>query len=270
MAKMEARSGDCSERPHTNPTPAGDFAGYFWSKNMTKLTKKQTSLTALAVASVHAIIEAGTSVTSLLRDCHSEADVIFAVSTMLQAVKPALVERGALHMEAEITLKVKNAVTQFIARCRAGQDKVPPKWFNKEKTVSFEPVSFVEYQKRATKKKESDGDADRISKLADERVKALIEDKVELSKAQTAKLAKLEKACQAEKSKAQTLAKQEQGRREKAEAQLAQQGEALKNLQSKHAELQRAYEKAQTQIKALTRALEIAKVDQQAIEALLR
>ena len=236
---------------------------------MSKLTKKQAELSKLAIASVHAIAQSETSATGLLRACNSEMEVIFSINVMLENIRPVLTELNALQYESSITLKVKNAVTQFIARCRNGSDKLPPAWFNAEKTISFDPLSFVQYQKRATKKKDSDNDADRISKLADERAKTLLLDKAELTKAQNAKVEKAIASAKSESEKAVMLATQEQKRRETAENTLAKQGEALSVLQDKYNALSRDYEKALRQIKVLEKALSIAKLDKGAIDALL-
>lgn len=250
--------------------PGNSCWAYFGVNLMsTKQTKKQVELSKLAIASVHAIVEAGTSITALMRTCATEADVIYSISTMLNSIKPVLIEKNQLQNEAEITLKVKNCVTQFIARCRNGADKIPPVWFNKDRTISFEPVSFVEYQKRTTKRKEVDNEADRIAKLADDRAKTLLEDKAELTKAQELKVKKMTDAANKKADKAATLAKQEQSRREKAESELAKQGEALKALQAKHSELQTAYEKALRQVKALEKAFSMAKVDHDAVQAII-
>lgn len=233
------------------------------------------TLKTLAHETIVSFITSETGLTQLMRTCKSESDVIFSVQAMLDDIEPTLKARESLHLSAVVTKKVTNGLTQFIARCRNGSDKLPPVWFDKSKTLSFDPVSFVPVKPRNTKSK-ADAEAEKakaeadINAMAEAKAEALLADKATLTKAQTKKIESIEKASEEKVKQAQELAKQTQSANKDLQTISAKQAESLRELQSKYNELDQAYSLALRQIDALTKALKLAKVEASAIEALIK
>ena len=228
------------------------------------------SIQTRAQDAIKALVAGRNGITSLLHDCTTEKQVLLACESFANEVK---VQDKA--NQPYLTRTWQNSVSQYVTRCRTGEIKAPAKWFDPTRTVSFasEPFAFVEYKPRQTKAKvEAQAKAEseaKAQKALEDKAKELLADKATLTKAQQAKVAKVEAQAKAESAKAQALAKQWQGKAEKSDAALAKQGQALQALQAKHEALVADYERALRQIEALKKALALAKVEAASVEALM-
>ena len=225
------------------------------------------SIQSRASDAIKALVQGRNGITSLLRDCNTEKQVLLACESFSKEVKAQ-----DKTLQPYLTRTWQNSVSQYVARCRTGEDKNPARWFDPTRTVSFsaDPFAFGEYKPRQTKAK-ADKAADNAKAKADldERAQELLSDKATLTKAQQAKVNKAQDSAKADVAKAQALAKQWQGKADKADTALNKQGQALQSLQADHSRLQVELAKAHRQIKALQKALELANVNHDAVQALV-
>lgn len=233
--------------------------------------KNQKQLKALAHEVAVSFCNSEKGLTSIMRTCKSEDEVIFTVQALKDDLTPTLKEMESLHMLASIERKIDNGISQFIARCRNGSDKLPPVWFNKERTLSFDPLSFVAVKTRQTKKKgNDDAKTQEISRLADERVKSILDDKVQLTKLQDKKVSKALQDADKKVSKALQDSDKVSKALESEKALSADNARKVEELKRELQKLADLHSKAKRQIEALKKALQLAQVDRDAIELILK
>lgn len=235
---------------------------------MSKLSNK--SIQVQASSAIRALSEGRNGITALLNACETKAQVLLACSSFKSET-----ETLNKNERPAITKLWQNSVSQFIARCRKGETKVPPKWFDVDLTISFssDPYEFTPVKTRKSSKTSKDeqvsSEKDRFDKAVLEKANTLLEDKAILSKAQAAKLAKVEQAHKTELEKLQASLKTEKSLRLKAEADYMELAKEHNLKVQALDSLKRDYDKAKRQVQALEKALSMLKVEKKAVEAIM-
>lgn len=242
-----------------------------------KLNKRQSELANLAVTIATHLVNGQKGTSDIMRSCKTEAEVIFSQTRLESSIESeASKHKGAVSPESIIRTARNNAV-KFIARCRNGEDKTPPIWFDKTRTLSFEQAvpEFVEFKPRAIKGKadkqaEAQAQAEAISKQAEAQAEAMFKDKAKLTKVQENKVKKAQAEADKQAKQAQAQAKQAQAKQAQAESEVSKLRGELSALQSKYNVLSDNYGKATRLNEAFKKALQLANVEADAIDAIIR
>jgi hypothetical protein len=233
--------------------------------------KSEKALKALAHETAVAFCNSKIGVTKLLRACKTKPEVIYSVDSLLSDIAPTLKELESSHLLDTTLSEVKNNIVQFFARCRNGNDKLPPVWFESGMSMSFEPVAFTVAEKRKVNKKgNDDAKALEIIKLADERVKAILDDKVELTKLQGQKLSRV--VAESDKKVSRVVAESGKLAKQLASEKALSSDNARKvtELKKQLATLADENARHKRQIQALVKALRLAQIEQTAIDLILK